>query len=350
MDDADAAGCRDRLLTWFAASARSLPWRTRPRDPYRVVVSELMLQQTQVDRVVPYFERFVDRFPGWQALAAACEDEVVAAWSGLGYYRRARHLHRLAGEVVARGGLPSAPADLERLPGIGPYTAAAVASQAFGVAVPVLDGNVRRVAARVLAFSGDPRSADGERRMRAWVGALLPDDRPGDLNEALMELGATVCAPSAPSCAICPLLGACAAAARGDPTAYPRPRSRRPTEEVAWTAVCCVDPEGRWLLRRVLDGPVLRGLWLPPLVDGDLSDDLQRAVQAAGLRAAPARVRSAGAVRHGITHRRITVHVVALEVAEGEEGEGWSWVDPCGTGVPTSSLLAKLVAAVEMTE
>ncbi len=156
------------LVEWYRANARALPWRSDSRDPFHVVVSEFMLQQTQVDRVVPRFESFVARFPNFASLAAADEDEVVEEWSGLGYYRRARMLHRLAVAVADGGGdLPNSAAGLERLPGIGPYTAAAVASLAWGEKVPVLDGNTMRVGARVLALDSDPRSAEGRRRLES---------------------------------------------------------------------------------------------------------------------------------------------------------------------------------------
>ena len=162
----------EALLAWFEANARVLPWRGSPRDPYLVLVSEIMLQQTQVDRVIPRFVEFADRFPNFNRLAAASEEEVLTLWSGLGYYRRARMLHRLAREVLSRGGkLPSTAAELETLPGVGPYTAAAVASLAFGEGVPVLDGNVMRVGARVLAMTDDPRSAAGRTGSRKSPGA-----------------------------------------------------------------------------------------------------------------------------------------------------------------------------------
>ena len=210
------------LLPWFARSRRDLPWREPRRDPYRVWLSEVMLQQTRVDVVVPYYRRFLERFPDLQTLAAAREDEVLALWSGLGYYARGRNLHRAARTAAASGGLPRTAAKLRELPGFGPYTAAAVASLAFGEQVALVDGNVARVLARVLRLPGDAAQA----RAAAWrvAAQLLPDARAGEFNEALMELGATVCTPKNPRCVDCPLEAGCGG--RALPT-WVASRSRR---------------------------------------------------------------------------------------------------------------------------
>jgi len=314
-----------------------------------VLVSELMLQQTRVDRVVPRFREFLRRFPDLRSLAQVREEEVLEAWSGLGYYRRARSLHRLAREVVERGGrLPGSAAGLRELPGIGPYTAAAVASLAFGERVAVLDGNVLRVGARVLGLEGDPRRAAASGAIRTWVEALMEEAPPAVVNEALMELGATVCTPRGPDCGACPFAGECAALASGRQEAIPPPRRTRGPEAHRWAAAVVVSPSGRWLLRPVTGGAVLRGLWLPPLATGlgaDV-DPVAAARAAAGLPLDGGR--AADPVRHSITHRRITVVPVVWRV-EGEalpDGDG-IWADPLEPGVPTSSLLAKLAGAVE---
>jgi A/G-specific adenine glycosylase len=337
----------EALLAWFEANARVLPWRGSPRDPYLVLVSEIMLQQTQVDRVIPRFVEFADRFPNFNRLAAASEEEVLTLWSGLGYYRRARMLHRLAREVLSRGGkLPSTAAELETLPGVGPYTAAAVASLAFGEGVPVLDGNVMRVGARVLAMTDDPRSAAGRTRLQRWICGLMEGNPAGQVNEALMELGAVVCTPNEPECRICPLARVCGARAEGRPELYPRPRRRRETVSLLWVAACAVDHEHQWLLRKVDHGPILRGLWLPPLAEIVTGDD--PATIALGL--LPGKVDSkpdtARQVRHTITHRKIDVVPVRAEIgAVDPPSNDWRWADPMNPGVPTSSLLAKLVRA-----
>lgn len=337
----------EHLLRWYRAAARDLPWRRVPRDPYQVLVSEFMLQQTQVDRVVPRFVEFMKRFPNLDRLAAASEEEVLTAWSGLGYYRRARLLHRLAREVSSRcGGLPISAADLEKLPGVGPYTAAAVASMAFGEAVPVLDGNVMRVGARVLAMEAEPRSAVGRRRLQSWIRGLMDGNPPGQVNEALMELGAVVCTPCDPDCGSCPFVEMCGAKAEGRPEAYPQPRRRRATVSLRWVAACAVDPEHRWLMRRVDDGPILRGLWLPPLAEIDDAIDPVATAKSLLPGCAISPPETGFPVRHNITHRVIDVFPVRVEIDRVEApAENWRWLDPEDPGLPTSSLLAKLVAA-----
>jgi A/G-specific adenine glycosylase len=335
-------------LKWFRTAARALPWRQEPRHPYHVLVSEFMLQQTQVDRVVPRFKSFVVRFPTFGALAEASEEEVLEEWSGLGYYRRARMLHRLAQEVVAdQGEFPRTVAELVKLPGIGPYTAAAVASLAFGQAEPVLDGNVMRVGARVLAMSLDTRSAKGRRHLETWIFGLMDGEPPGRVNEALMELGATVCTPTDPRCDRCPFDAECEARKLGRQRDYPAPRRRRPTESLQWIAACVVDEEGSWLVRRVDEGPILRGLWLPPLVEFEEDDEPEEvAARLVPFAAISSRGRKC-AVRHSITHRRIDVIPVRIGAAHSDPpSDAWRWVDPRNPGVPTSSLLAKLVDAV----
>jgi A/G-specific adenine glycosylase len=336
------------LLEWYLAHARTLPWRREPRNPYHVLVSEFMLQQTQVDRVVPRFEFFVRRFPTFEVLAGASEEEVLAEWSGLGYYRRARMLHRLAREVAERpGGWPRSAGELVKLPGIGAYTAAAVASLAFGEAEPVLDGNVMRVGARALAMALDPRSAEGRRRLEAWIRGLMDGEPAGQVNEALMELGATVCTPAEPGCGRCPLGSGCEARKQGRQEDYPPPRRRRATESLRWVAACVVAEDGTWLLRRVDEGPILRGLWLPPLVEIEDGAD----PTAAAARLVPVDVTSSQklgpAVRHNITHRKIDVIPIRFSLARGNPpSDSWRWVDPKNPGVPTSSLLQKLVDAM----
>ncbi|MCG6964573.1 MAG: A/G-specific adenine glycosylase [Acidobacteria bacterium] len=332
-----------RLLAWYRDAARELPWRVEPRDPYRVLVSELMLQQTQVDRVVPRFDAFMVRFPTLATLAEADVSKVLEAWSGLGYYRRARSLHRLAREVVARGsGLPQTAAELCALPGIGPYTAAAVASLAFGAAEPVLDGNVMRVAARFLTMGEEARRAPGRAKALRWVRGLMEGAEPGRVNEALMELGATVCTPRAPACPLCPLREECRARVEGRPEEHPPARRVREPEHLRWLAACAVSGRGRWLLRRVEAGAVLRGLWLPPFADAGDGDVVATAL---GLLPFPVDGGvSLPPVRHSITYRRISVVPVRVAVArELPLPDGWAWADPLVPGLPTSSLLAKLV-------
>lgn len=336
------------LLEWFESNARPLPWRREPRDPYHVLVSEIMLQQTQVDRVAPRFISFVERFPSLADLASVGEEEVVAEWSGLGYYRRARMLHRLAQEVAAGpGALPATSRDLQELPGIGSYTAAAVASMAFGEAVPVLDGNTFRVGSRNLALEVDSRSAAGRRLIGAWILGLMEGKPAGAINEALMELGAILCTPHDPDCARCPLSGSCLARAEGRPEIYPLPRRRRATVDLRWVAACCIDREGQWLLKRIDEGPILTGLWLPPLLELESGADVEEVARRAipdGVKAVPT---VGPVIRHTITHRRIDVFPVRFQIERIEPvSAAWQWVDPLQPGIPTSSLLGKLVKVV----
>jgi len=338
----------EALLQWYGVNARELPWRHEPRDPYLVLVSEIMLQQTQVDRVVGFFREFVKRFPNLDSLASASEAEVLAAWSGLGYYRRARMLHLLAREVVASGGgLPPSAAKLQTLPGIGPYTASAVASLAYGEKTPVLDGNAMRVGARVLAMTTDPRSVEGRRRLEKWILSLMEDSPADRINEALMELGATVCSPSAPACDSCPLACGCKARREGRQEAYPLPRRRRASVDLRWVAACCIDFDGWWLVRRIDEGPILRGLWLPPFAEtSDLADPGFEATRVVPLNSDFSPM-VGPMVRHNITHRKIDVVPVRIDICRFDPPSAvWRWVDPCNPGVPTSSLFAKLVTAL----
>ena len=253
---------RADLLAWYDATRRDLPWR-RTRDPYAIWVSEVMLQQTQVAAVLPYWERFLARFPTPAALAEADEDAVLAAWSGLGYYRRVRHLREGARQVVERhgGSVPPSLDALRALPGIGPYTAGAIASIAFGCEEPVLDGNVRRVLARWTADKGE----GGDARFWTLARTLVAGPRPGDWNQALMELGAAVCTPVAPDCARCPVAASCRAHATGAPEDFPRARPRKPSRTVR-VEVALIEREGAVLLERGGAGP-LRGKWDLPAVE-----------------------------------------------------------------------------------
>jgi A/G-specific adenine glycosylase len=337
-------------LRWFRAGRRDLPWRTPfPRDPYAVLVSEVMLQQTQVDRVIEVYLRFMERFPSLEALAVAPVDDVLRAFSGLGYYRRARLLHESARAIVALGSWPKDTGELARLPGFGPYTSAAVAAFSFGGSDPPVDGNVARVTARLRALPLPMGGAALFRAGRELAARLHAESPTPEVWEALMELGATVCTPASPRCGACPIRASCAAFAAGHPAAFPLPRPQRSREAHRWVALWVERDDGRVLLRRVDDGPLLVGLWLPPLAT--LSDGIDPSVAAEGLaREAGVDVplRATDVVRHSITHRDIRVvpfaaTVSTLRVAEAQPG--WSWQDPGAPTLPTSSLLAKLARA-----
>ncbi len=212
----------DALLAWFDRHRRDLPWR-RTSDPYKIWLSEVMLQQTRVETVLPFYTRFLEKFPAVEDLARAELSEVLALWSGLGYYRRARQLHAAAREIAAAGAFPATVEALLALPGIGAYTAAAVASIAFGVAAPVMDGNVERVLSRCLALEEDPRASGPRRRLLAAAAGLLDPRRPGDSNQALMELGPPSAPRAIPSASSAPSSPAAARPRRGTPSAIPPP-------------------------------------------------------------------------------------------------------------------------------
>ena len=263
LDAPDAPAYYRPLLRWFARHKRKLPWRAEPRDPYHVWLAEIMLQQTQVATVIPYYERWLQRFPTLHSLADAPLDDVLKLWEGLGYYSRARNLHRAA-QVVMRdfgGEIPSTVEGLRKLPGVGRYTTGAIASLAFHQDAPILDGNVTRVLARVFGIDTDIKSPVTLKQLWHLSEALLPGGRAGGFNEALMDLGATVCTPRAPSCTRCPLSTKCIAYTKGTPEAYPVKQAKQaiPTRNIL-TAVI-FDAKGHFLLAQRPPKGLLGGLW-----------------------------------------------------------------------------------------
>lgn len=327
-----------RLLAWYRRRRRDLPWR-RSRDPYRVWISEIMLQQTTVRAVVPHFERFVRRFPTVRTLAAARLADVLAAWSGLGYYGRARRLHEAARRVVRDHGgrFPRRLEDAMALPGIGRYTAGAILSIARGERLPVVDGNVARVLARLFLLRG-PRSAALDRRLWAAATDLVAvAGTPGDLNQALMELGATVCAPRDPRCAECPLRRRCRARAAGLQERVPPPRRAARAPLLVRADVAVVARGGRLLLRRRADRTLMHGLWEFPTIDAGGAGD--------GLRVALAE--PVGTVRHAITYRRLRLRVRRARLLSEPPRGRYRWVRPADLRrLPTSSLVRKVLAAL----
>jgi len=253
-----------QLLTWYAQHGRSLPWRTTPANPYHVLVSELMLHQTTIKTVLPYFHRFIKRWPTLKTLASASVEEVLHAWQGLGYYRRARALHQTACIILQQGGqLPTEEAALRTLPGIGPYTAAALCSIAFQTPAAAVDGNVKRVFARLFCLSqtGPPLLTEVHTRSLAFV---QHTPKPGDYTQALMDLGATVCTPTSPTCTVCPLQSFCQSAAHGTPSAFPMkpPKKPLPTRygHFFWLQHKC---SGHWWMEQEQER-LLHGLFRPP--------------------------------------------------------------------------------------
>lgn len=309
----------DALLDWYRSRARDLPWR-RTSDPYAIWVSEIMLQQTRVDTVIPYYERFLARWPRVADLAAAELDEVLELWSGLGYYRRARQLHQAAGEVVERHGgeLPRSAEQLVSLTGVGRYTAGAIASIAYGQATPLVDGNVIRVLSRLFGFEDDMRTAKGQRRVWERAGELVIADAPGDFNQALMELGATVCTPKRPACDRCPVAEPCVAR-RGDRVdELPKLSKKKPPEPRSLVAAVIEDRQGRVLLARRAREGLFGGLWEPPMVAGEALGGVREAMSAHGI-SPRRRLAVVGRVKHVLSHRRLDV-----EVAAGRADRGWS--------------------------
>lgn len=344
------ATLRRRLLGWYWREARDLPWR-RTRDAWAVWVSEVMLQQTQVATVLPYYERFLDRFPTVRDLARAREATVLHAWAGLGYYRRARMLRAAAAEVVREhaGRVPDDPETFGRLPGVGRYTCGAVMSIAYGQPLPVLDGNVARVLARLTARPLVVRVPRDARVLWDLAAALVPMRSPGDWNQAMMELGARVCTPRSPDCGACPVNALCRAYALGRSEAFPPPSPRRATVTLR-RALALVERRGRLLMVR-REGALLAGLWEPPGVDrvDDEPPEVTRLALATTLRRLDARAvltPLAAVVRHAITHRayQVTLWAGPLEGA-APRGSSHRWVDPAAPGLALTALAVKSVRA-----
>jgi len=345
---APAAGLRAALLRFYDRERRDLPWR-RTRDPWAILVSEVMLQQTTVVAVIPYYERFLRRWPTPSALGRARREELLAEWSGLGYYRRAENLQRAAQRVAESGdALPPTRDALHELPGIGDYTAAAVASIAFNEPVAAVDGNVERVLSRLCGFDGDPRSASGRATLRQAAAELLDPARPGDFNQALMELGATVCRPAAPRCETCPLAAACRARASGRPEGFPAPR-RRPETIAVLHAAALVRRGARVLMRRRSAAPNAGFLELPGL-DGAAASAparLRERLAADLLRRHGLRVRWAQALpalRHTITHHRIQVLPWHGTLVAGRVREPLVWTDPAAPDQPLTTVARRILA------
>jgi len=334
----------DALLPWFESKSRDLPWR-RTRDPYLVWLSEVMLQQTTVRAVMPYFERFARRFPSVAELAAAEEDDVLALWSGLGYYQRARNLHRAARHMVEAhaGRFPSTLEEALTTPGIGRYTASAVLSITSGLPLPVVDGNVRRVLSRLLALAGEPWSRDTAFYELAEI--LLHRSRAGDWNEALMELGATVCVPRRPACAACPLQSMCRAHAEGSEDRFPAPRPRRAPVGIT-VAAALVECGGALLLARRSEGALLSRMWEVPQTSLECSGppDLESEVlERYGLSISQGEL--VVVASHAITFRRIRLEGYLAELERplpaDKERFVFATADDLGR-LPLSSMTRKL--------
>ncbi len=337
-DPRTAAWIPAALLRWFRTAARPMAWR-ETRDPYRIWVSEIMLQQTRVETVAPYYERFISKFPDVGFLARAPLDDVLKAWEGLGYYSRARNLHRAAGIVVARHGakVPRTVEALEALPGIGRSTAGAIAAIAFGADVPILDANARRVVARLFAVEGDLRSYATENLLWERSASLVRKGKGRDTALAVMDLGAVLCLPHSPRCGECPLGSRCSSRLRGLQDSIPPKRARImiPHHDVV-AAVFRRKDGALFLVRRPSDG-LLGGLWAFPSGRRDpgetLEDALRRSVREK-LRVRAVIQREVGTVRHAYSHYRITLHGFLCESPGGAlpVGEETGWLPGHGEG------------------
>jgi len=343
----DPAAIAPPLLAWYDAHGRSLPWRGTG-DLYRIWVSELMLQQTRVDTVLRRYPAFLDRFPDLASLAAADEDEVLAAWSGLGYYRRARALHRGARRIIDEldGVFPTSLEALMELPGVGRYTAGAILSAGLDLPLPILDGNVIRVLSRLFEIAEPVDRAIVRRRLWSLAEAVLPGERPGDFNQALMDLGATVCVPKGPDCATCPLAGPCGARASGRQSELPSSPRRSQVVHEERVAVVLRRDDGRLLLERRPPDGLLAGMWEPVAAPRPRAEE----PEAVACRLAAATVAAHGRVEHRFSHRHWTIHVFSARAPQPERAAEpraeRRWVHPDQLdelGIPT--VTRKVLAA-----
>lgn len=314
------ASIRRNLLRWYDRSARPLPWR-QTKDPYTVWVSEIILQQTRVDQGTPYFVRFLRAFPDLAALARAPEDGVLKQWEGLGYYTRARNLHRAARQIMDQGGrLPRTADEWQKLPGVGRYTANAIASIAYGERVPVLDGNVIRVLARVFNVAACVDNARTRAKLWDLATGLVPRNRPGDFNQAMMELGARICVPRQPVCQDCPIRRQCAACAAGTQEKRPvrKPKKATPHYEIV---VGAVRKRGRYLVGKRPPGGLLGGLWEFPGGKARAGETHQAALTRELREETGIDVRVGGrvaVVRHAYSHFRVTLTVYRCDLLDGK--------------------------------
>jgi A/G-specific adenine glycosylase len=329
MNDSSRIGAFRRSLTrWYASQKRDLPWR-RTRDPYRIWISEIMLQQTRVAAVIPYYERFLERFPDVESLAAASDQELLAMWAGLGYYSRARNLHRAAKQIVSQGGFPKSYAGLRQLAGVGDYTAAAIASIAYDLPHAVLDGNVMRVLSRLDNDPSDISSAPARVRMQQRAQQLLDPKLPAEFNQAMMELGATLCLPRQPQCLLCPVSELCQARRNGTQDALPV-KGRKLKMVRVDRCVLLVERNGSLLLwQRGAGSPKLQGFWELPE-----PEHLPKAKPGKPL----------GEFRHSIVNHNYRIAVAPATV--GRVPKGFEWVSHARLReLPLSTIVRKALAA-----
>lgn len=346
------------LLKWYAQQGRTLPWRGST-DPYAVWVSEIMLQQTRVEAVIPYYFRWMERFPGIPQLAAASEQEVLSSWEGLGYYSRARNLHKAARILMENygGELPRELAALRKLPGIGRYSAGAIASMAFGQDVPALDGNIRRVLARFFDVTDPADSPAGEKRLWLLAEKHLPKGRAGDYNQALMDLGAAICLPKIPRCLLCPLCEQCQARRLGIQDQRPVLKPRKEIPHYTVTAAV-IRREGKVLLDKRPSKGLLGGMWEFAGGKSEQNETLQECLKREIQEELGVEVRVGapfGVYQHAYTHFRITVHVFLCDLINGEptpiEVADIAWVDPMSlTDYPMGKVDRQIASKIKTLE
>jgi len=312
----------DRILCWYAFNKRDLPWR-HTKNPYFIWVSEVMLQQTQVDTVIPYYQRFLSKFPTIEALAKASLQEVLKVWENMGYYGRARHLHTAAREIVNHrdSKIPRTWDELMRLPGIGAYTASAILSFAFDQRFPTVDGNARRVLCRLLSIQGQIGQSRTQRKIHELAVRMIPQEDPASFNHGIMELGATICKPRGPTCNICPLQDLCMAFKKGLQEQLPARKKRRPLPHKDGTAAIISDKRGRLLIVQRPNNGLLGGLWKFPGGLKGPQETLQQGLQRSVLEELGIRIRVKEAVTsmdHAYTHFRITLHAFRCVTRNGK--------------------------------
>jgi len=324
---------RAALLAWYDVHKRDLPWR-KSADAYHILVSEFMLQQTQVATVIPYYRRFLKAFPSVEALARAPESRVLKHWEGLGYYSRARNLRQSARIIASEHGgrVPSAPGDLVRLPGIGRYTAAAVLSIAFGGKHPVLDGNVKRVVSRLFALAENGQTKTSENRLMEAAEGLLAPRRPGDFNQAMMELGATVCTAKNPTCESCPLTGLCLARTGNQVDRFPPPKTRKTAEKIEVSAAV-IRRAGKVYIQQRPKGGLMGGLWEFPGGKLETGESPEAALEREILEELGVPVNIGEkllTIKHSYTRFSVTLHVFSCRLEKGRLSPtccaAWRWV------------------------
>ncbi len=347
-------GLRKRLLTWYDKNKRDLPWR-HTSDPYSVLVSEIMLQQTRVDTVIPYYQNFLQRFPDAQSLAEADTERVLESWSGLGYYSRARNLQNAARQVLSDHGgeFPQSSEALKTLPGIGPYTAGAVASIAFDRPEPIVDGNVARVFCRLFGIRKDFRSASANARLWELAAAFARGVRPGDLNQGLMELGALLCTPKSPDCPSCPLRTSCDAFRVGDAESLPIKAKKQPSPKISAVGILALKDDRALFVQRG-ERELLGGMWeLPggPLKKGESKAAGAKRVLRETLGLELTGARHLGEVHHVFSHRELFLQVVTGTASGRVQRQGFeahAWRSPTSLAKRAPNALTKKALALAL--